>query len=104
MSDNNNNNNNNNNEEVKKEGGDQEQINIKVLDSNGGEVFFKIKKTTPLKKLMDAYSSKKGVNPSSLRFLYEGNRIDYENTPKQLNMENDDIIDVTIMQVGGSNN
>lgn len=33
----------------------QEQLNIKVKAQDGTEIFFKIKKSTQLKKLMDAY-------------------------------------------------
>ena len=32
-----------------------EQLNIKVKAQDGTEIFFKIKKSTQLKKLMDAY-------------------------------------------------
>ena len=32
-----------------------EQLNIKVKAQDGSEIFFKIKKTTQLKKLMEAY-------------------------------------------------
>ena len=32
-----------------------EQLNIKVKAQDGSEIFFKIKKSTQLKKLMEAY-------------------------------------------------
>ena len=35
--------------------GAAEQMNIKVKAQDGSEIFFKIKKSTQLKKLMDAY-------------------------------------------------
>ena len=38
------------------EGGQKDiHINIKVKSQDGTEIFFKIKRTTQLKKLMDAY-------------------------------------------------
>ncbi|EFA78932.1 small ubiquitin-like protein [Heterostelium album PN500] len=86
----------------KKEGGvADEQINLRVQASDQTEVFFKIKKVTALKKLMDAYCQRQSINPNSIRFLYDGQRLQQERTPKDYNMENNDIIDVVIEQVGG---
>ena len=39
-----------------------EQLNLKVKSQDGEEVFFKIKNTTQLKKLMDAYCQRQSVN------------------------------------------
>lgn len=38
-----------------------EQLNLKVKSQDGEEVFFKIKTTTQLKKLMDAYCQRQSV-------------------------------------------
>lgn len=64
-------------------------------------MFFKIKTTTQLKKLMDAYAEKQGKSVSSLRFLFDGDRINATDTPEKLGMENEDVIDVRSFQVGG---
>jgi len=37
--------------------------------------FFKVKKSTKLQKVFDAYSSRKGVAAASLRFLFDGMRV-----------------------------
>ena len=37
------------------EAGKDQHINIKVKAQDGTEIYFKIKRTTQLKKLMDAY-------------------------------------------------
>jgi small ubiquitin-related modifier len=39
-----------------------EQLNLKVKSQDGEEVFFKIKASTQLKKLMDAYCQRQSVN------------------------------------------
>jgi len=57
-----------------------EHLNIKVTDNNN-EVFFKIKKTTALKKLMDAFCDRSGKNPSSVRFLFDGQRVQATDSP-----------------------
>ena len=66
-----------------------------------GEIVFKIKKTTPLKKLMSAYCARQTISFESVVFLYDGNRIQAEQTPDDLGMEDNDEIDVMMHQVGG---
>ena len=67
---------------------------------DGTEVFFKCKKTTKLEKLMDAYCQRQGVNVHSIRFLFDGNRINGRQTPEDLEMEDGDIIDAMVEQMG----
>ncbi|KAI9481320.1 MAG: ubiquitin-related domain-containing protein [Benjaminiella poitrasii] len=83
----------------KKEG--VEHINIKVVGSDSNEVFFKIKRTTQLRKLMDAYCERQGKQPGSVRFLYDGTRVLPNNTPHELDMDDGDCIDVMVEQIGG---
>ncbi|ORZ27135.1 ubiquitin-related domain-containing protein [Lobosporangium transversale] len=79
-----------------------EHINLKVVGQDQSEVFFKIKRSTALKKLMDAYCDRQGKALNSVRFLYDGERIQPTNTPNELEMEDGDSIDVMVEQVGGS--
>ena len=58
-----------------------EHLNIKVTDNNN-EVFFKIKRTTALKKLMDAFCERQGKAPNSVRFLFEGQRVNPTDNPE----------------------
>jgi len=76
-------------------------INIKVVSSTGEEVFFKIKRNTKLSKLQLAYAQKIGKDVGTIRFLYDGDRINEEDTPQSLDMEENDAIDVMVEQVGG---
>ncbi|KAI9463127.1 ubiquitin-related domain-containing protein [Boletus coccyginus] len=71
-------------------------INVKVVTSTGDEVFFKIKRNTKLSKLQGAYASKVGKEVSSIRFLYDGNRINEDDTPASLDMDDNDTIDVMV--------
>jgi small ubiquitin-related modifier len=57
-----------------------EHLNIKVTDGNN-EVFFKIKRSTQLKKLMDAFCERQGKSPQSVRFLFDGQRVNATDTP-----------------------
>lgn len=57
-----------------------EHLNIKVTDNNN-EVFFKIKRNTRLEKLMRAFCDRQGKKMESVRFLFEGARVQAEDTP-----------------------
>jgi len=50
---------------------------------------------------MDAYCERQSLNPTSVRFLYEGQRLNQDQTPKELEMEDNDVIDAALQQVGG---
>lgn len=57
-----------------------EHLNIKVTDNNN-EVFFKIKRSTKLDKLMTAFCERQGKAMNSVRFLFEGQRVQPTDTP-----------------------
>ena len=99
----------------------QDHLNIKVTDNNN-EVFFKIKRTTQLKKLMDAFCERQGKQMSTVRFLFDGTRVRPEDTPDtvsafatvllmstadpniivmQLEMADGDTLEVHQEQIGG---
>lgn len=63
---------------------------------------FKIKKSTKMSKVFKAYASRKGVEEESLRFLLDGERISETDTPKMLELEDEDQIDCVLAQVGGA--
>ncbi|EDV19534.1 uncharacterized protein TRIADDRAFT_33331, partial [Trichoplax adhaerens] len=68
---------------------------------DNSEVHFKIKITTQLKRLKQAYADRMGVSIHSLRFLFNGQRILDTTTPKKLGMEDDDVIEVYQNQIPG---
>ena len=76
----------NNNQNTPGAGGDDappaapEHLNIKVTDNNN-EVFFKIKRNTKLEKLMLAFCERQGKTLTSVRFLFEGQRVQPTDTP-----------------------
>lgn len=78
-----------------------DHINIKLVDGEQNEIFFKIKKTTPLRKLMEAYCDKQGKQFGTVRFIFEGTRLSANNTAEEVGLENDDIIEAKIEQTGG---
>merc|ERR1712075_34052 len=76
-------------------------IQLKVKDQQGSEVQFKIKKSTPLRKLMDAYCSRLELQASQVRFMVDGERIAPDDTAEKLGLEDEDLIDVAMEQTGG---
>jgi len=78
-----------------------ENINIKCIDQSGREVFFKLKTTTPFSKMFDAYATKTKLHVAGLRFLFDGTRVNSSDTPEKLQMEDGDVIDIYMEQVGG---
>jgi len=83
------------------EGDDGEPISIRVRDQQGDEVTFKVKKSTKMAKIFNAYAMQKGVEVKTLRFRLDGEMIGPDNTPKMLELEDNDQIDCMTMQVGG---
>lgn len=81
--------------------GSEEYIKLKVVGQDNSEVHFKVKLTTNMGKLKKSYSDRQGVPVNSLRFLFDGKRINDDETPKQLEMEDGDTIEVYQEQVGG---
>ena len=89
--------------DVKPEVKQETHINLKVSDGSS-EIFFKIKRTTPLRRLMEAFAKRQGKEMDSLRFLYDGIRIQADQTPEDLDMEDNDIIEAHREQIGGGGN
>ncbi|KAI7843912.1 hypothetical protein COHA_002454 [Chlorella ohadii] len=88
--------------QVKREGGGGgEAMSVKVKDQNGGEVVFRVKPHTKFDKILNAFCSKKSVDPAQVRFVFEGERVNPQSSPQDLGMEDGDTIDAFLEQIGG---
>ena len=74
--------------------GETEYIKLKVVGQDSNEIHFRVKMSTNMGKLKKSYAERVGVPVSSLRFLFDGRRINDDETPKALEMEQDDVIEV----------
>ena len=72
-------------EGVKTENNDH--INLNVAGQDGSVVQFKIKRHTPLSKLMKAYCERQGLSLRQIRFRFDGQPINETDTPAQLEMK-----------------
>ncbi|AQK98691.1 Small ubiquitin-related modifier 2 [Zea mays] len=70
-------------EEDKKPAEGGAHINLKVKGQDGNEVFFRIKRSTQLKKLMNAYCDRQSVDMNAIAFLFDGRRLRGEQTPDE---------------------
>merc|ERR1711931_338908 len=86
---------------IRRMGDDSEYIKLKVVGQDSNEIHFRVKQTTQMGKLKKSYSERVGVPVSSLRSLFDGRRINDDETPKALEMEQDDVIEVYQEQTGG---
>ncbi|CCE87073.1 Piso0_005610 [Millerozyma farinosa CBS 7064] len=87
-------------QQPKEEKTDNTHINLKVSDGSA-EIFFKIKRTTPMRRLMEAFCKRQGKSMDTLRFLIDGARVGPDNTPEELDLEDGDVIEAHREQVGG---
>ncbi len=76
-------------------------VNIKVVNADGTEVFFKIKKTTPFTKMFEAFAQRTGLPLQQIRFSFDGDRITSDLTAEKLKLEEGDVIDALVEQTGG---
>jgi small ubiquitin-related modifier len=75
-------------------------INLIVTDQLGSEVPFKVTAHTRLEKLFRAYCHKKSIDPHAYSFLFNGQRVCGDYTPKDLGMQENEEIVCYAKQVG----
>ena len=75
----------------KLEAGGGEVISIKVKDQASGEVVFKVKNSTKFQKVFEAFCTRKAWDVNHVRFVFDGKRVNGEQTPQDLEMESDDV-------------
>jgi len=72
-----------------------------TINYEGQTCTVKVKPTTALKKVFDAAEKRFGRDPGSFRFIYDGARLQPQDTPEDHNMESGDMIDAHLQQLGG---
>ncbi|KAK5119723.1 hypothetical protein LTR85_007299 [Meristemomyces frigidus] len=76
-------------------------MSVTFRDQAGYEVQFRLKETTKLGKAMDHFSAKSERDRQTLRFLFEGQRVLPDSTMESCGMEDGDVVDVHLEQLGG---
>ena len=78
-----------------------ETLQIGIRNPNGEVTKFKVKNTTKMGKVMAAYASKNNLDINTIKFILDGERVEKDDTPKTLELEEGDSIDHFQEQVGG---
>jgi len=67
-------------------------ITLQVRDDSGEITQFKVRRSVKMSEIFKVYASRKGVDVSSFRYLFEGKTIQETDTPDLLNLRDDDLI------------
>jgi len=79
------------------------RITITIQDQNSNEAKFNVKKSSKIAKLKQAFASKIGeTNVSELRLVFDGRRVDDNQTPASYDMKDGDVIEVFREMTGGT--
>jgi len=81
-----------------------EKIDISTQDQHGVKLFFKMNMSDEFYHLLFEYGRRSGHSFNIYKFVINGKRIGRYDTPKMLEMEQDDVIDVFIDYEGGNGN
>ena len=78
----------------------RETIQLRVNAQQRDPLVFKIKQSTTFNTLMEAYCQRRGQSMNAVRFMFNGDPIQAHQCPLDFQMEDDDVIDVMLEQVG----
>ena len=82
-------------------GSSDDRINISVKDPQGEDIYFRVRRTTKMRKLFSAFCKRSNVDPSTMRFFFQGERIQEDETPESLGLKEGDKIESFVRQVAG---
>ena len=68
---------------------------------DNGVTGFKLKKSMKFEKMFTAFCTRKGVDRQSTRFLFDGERLQGDQTPADLDMEDNEIVEAFVQMLGG---
>ncbi|KAF9267150.1 hypothetical protein L218DRAFT_1074455 [Marasmius fiardii PR-910] len=72
------------------------------INHEGQTIQVKVKATMAFKKVFEAAEKKFGKDPGTLKFTYEGSRVNPDDTPASRGMEEGDQLDAFLQQLGGA--
>ena len=77
-------------------------IKIKVKGQEGDEIHYRLFMTTPFGKVKKNYAERVGVAVGSIRLIFDGFPVSDTDNPRNLSLEDDDLIEAFVEQTGGS--
>ena len=85
---------------IKRRRDNENLVQFFVRDQSGNLISFVVKKTTRMIRVFEAYAEKNDAEVLAFRFLLDGERIESDHTPKMLEIEDGDQINVMLEQGG----
>ena len=85
---------------IKRRRDNENLVQFFVRDQSGNLISFVVKKTTRMIRVFEAYAEKNDAEVLAFRFLLDGERIEADHTPKMLEIEDGDQINVMLEQGG----
>ncbi|CAM9561094.1 unnamed protein product [Ectocarpus sp. 12 AP-2014] len=76
-------------------------LTIIVRDQTGEDTYFKVRSTVAMSKIKHTYCSRKGVSTGAMAFLLDGHRVEDDETPASLELEDEDHMFAILNQSGG---
>ena len=74
-----------------------EYIKLTVVSQDSNQIHYRVNMTTAMSKLKKSYSERVGVPIAALLFLFDGKRINDDETPWSLEMEQYAVIEVMMI-------
>uniref|UniRef100_A0A7S0ZKA4 Rad60/SUMO-like domain-containing protein n=1 Tax=Timspurckia oligopyrenoides TaxID=708627 RepID=A0A7S0ZKA4_9RHOD len=84
-------------EEIK-ENDEEKKIGLKVRFEDGSELKFKMDRNERFGKMFGAIGIKKNVDQSKVQLIMDGEILDVNSTPHEMDLESNDLIDARIVQ------
>ncbi|XP_072950526.1 small ubiquitin-related modifier 1-like [Typha angustifolia] len=89
-------------ESKKQQAGQSPHIKLKIKNSDGNEVFYKIRPHAKLRKIMELYCQRMSMEYDATQFLFDEKLLRGDQTPEELGLEDEDEINAFPHQLGGS--
>merc|ERR1712129_523657 len=70
------------------------KVKLRLVGEGGRQVLMRVKRTTQMKKMKRAFTLQTGLHLNYLEFFINGDKIDEDKTPEDLEMEEEDMVEV----------
>jgi small ubiquitin-related modifier len=77
-----------------------QSMTIRLKELAGEETYFKVNPLTAMDRVFNAFAKRKGVAVTTLRFLLDGQRVNGDQAPYDLELEDQHQLDVVLVQTG----
>lgn len=84
-----------------KEDNDKKYVKITLIDNEGNQIEYRIKRHIPLGKIVELYGKKYQKVVGQLRLNWNGRQVQKSETPESLQMDTQEELEILAPQIGG---